>query len=122
MIALKYFPLAIPATLASIAGMSLVTGMQPLQSKAYLVPYNQAGGVTKAQALQLNHYAKPQSYEAMVTLLGHPNYRGEASDVYIVKDSAFNDGVMAPEKLTVYYELDHATYTHWIATGWEVQH
>ena len=68
------------------------------------IEYNQGGVVTQAQADRMSRFKKNQSYKAIRSLLGTPNYREPDADIYVIRGTG--DQGMAPRKLIVSYALD----------------
>lgn len=67
------------------------------------IEYNQGGSITQKQADHMSRFKKPQTYDAIRSLLGTPNYRDSNSDVYNIQGTS--DGIIAPRRLVVFYEL-----------------
>ena len=84
------------------------------------IEYNQGGSITQKQADHMSRFKKPQTYDAIRSLLGTPNYRDSNSDVYNIQGTS--DGIIAPRRLVVFYELhiDDNFTTH-KAVSWSQQ-
>jgi len=84
------------------------------------VAYNQGGSITQAQADRMSRFKKNQSYKAIRSLLGTPNYREPDADIYVIEGTG--DQGMAPRKLIVFYALDaEDNFTIPRATNWRIQ-
>ena len=74
----------------------------------YLQSYNQAGALPKKTVdYLLKEVGKPQSLEAMRSLLGSPARVSRGVETYDIAGSS--DGVLAPRQLIVLYRLDPKT-------------
>lgn len=84
------------------------------------VAYNQGGAITQNQVDRMSKYKSPQTYKAVRSILGTPNYRESKADIYEIQGTS--DGVMAAKRFIVSYEfVADNNYAAPLATGWYQQ-
>lgn len=116
--ALKPVPSAVNAPLP-VASAVNAPQTAPTEIVEGRIEYNQGGSITQAQADRMRRFKKNQSYTAIRSLLGTPNFRDPDSDIYVIEGTGQG---MAARKLIVSYALDaEDNFTIPRAMGWRIQ-
>ncbi|NJM57153.1 MAG: hypothetical protein HC857_06570 [Synechococcales cyanobacterium RU_4_20] len=94
------------AGLGVAVGVWLANGHAALVLASDLMAYGDGRGLSAEQAASVPFLQWPQSYEAMINLLGYPDARDEQSDFYTLSDGRGHIRINYSGPVAVSYEWE----------------